>query len=105
MANIVRQFHDVKEIAFAAADGEERKLAGMFAGEALETLDTFKLALEWPVVVESVTPDDLESAQSAGGAARQPHFAVRTTADSLEQLVVGNCRRMIDEIARQRLDR
>ena len=84
----VGQFHDIKEIAFAAADVEERKLAGMFAGEAFEALDAFELALEWPVIVEGVTPNDLESAQSTRGAAREPDFAIRTTAYAPKQFVV-----------------
>ncbi len=90
---IIRQFHDVEEIAFAAADVIERKLAGMLAGETLEVLDAFKLALEGAVVVECVTPDDLHCAQSASGAAREPDIAIRATTDPAQQFVVRDRRR------------
>src|SRR3989442_5675315 len=85
---VIRQLHHVIEVAcrVVAADVEERKLSGMFAGDAFEVLNALKLALERPVLVEGVPPDDLRRTQDTrGGAAGQPHVAGSAAADTPNQ--------------------
>jgi hypothetical protein len=78
----VRQLHHIIKISFTATDVEKRQLAGMLAGEALEALDAFEFPLERTFVLKGVAPHDLQGTHGAGGAPRQPHVAIRTTANA-----------------------
>ncbi|SPE51250.1 hypothetical protein SBV1_130119 [Verrucomicrobia bacterium] len=90
---IVRQFHDIVEVAvgLVAPDMEQGQLAGMLAGDLFEALDAFELAPEGPVILEGVAPNDLGGAQDAGGlAASQPDVTIGAAADAAEQVIIGN---------------
>jgi len=57
-------------------------------------LDAFKLALERAVVLEGAPPNDFQRAQGVCRAAREPDFAIRTTAYAPKLFVVRDGRRL-----------
>src|SRR5437016_1204600 len=68
----------------------------MLARNAFEFLEAFKLALEWPVILECAPPNYLGRAQhSRSFASGEPYFAVSPIANTPEQFVVRH-RRIVD---------
>src|SRR6266851_89171 len=67
----VSQLHYVIEVSLGlvAANVEQRELARMPTGDAFELLDPLELPLEWPVLLESVAPNDFRRSQHASGPA------------------------------------
>ena len=78
---LVRQFHDVVEIALAAANLQNVHHAFVRTGDRFEFLDALELALEGMVMPKGVAPDKFDRAQRADNAASQPHFAIAALAD------------------------
>src|SRR5207244_1706204 len=82
-ALVIGQFHHVIEIALiiVAPDVQHIDLAFVRARDRLELQDASKLPLERPLTFEGRTVNDLRGAKSAGETARQPYFAVTSSAD------------------------
>jgi len=60
------------------------------AGEGFISPDAIELPMVGALVLERGTPDDLDRAESAGDAAREPDLAVTAAADAADELVVGD---------------
>ena len=78
---IVRQFHDIVEVALAFADVENVHLAFVGTRDGLEFLDAVEFALKGAVVVEGAAPDDFDGAKGAHDVAGQPNLAVAAAPD------------------------
>ena len=91
---IVRQLHDVIKISGAVIppDVQDVHLAFVQTRNRLKLLNTFKLAVVRPVVLEPVSVNHFDGAEFAQHITRQPHFAVAAAADAAQQFVVWNGR-------------
>jgi len=76
-----------------APDVQYVELAGVGAGDRLETADAFKLAFVRAIVIEGGAVDDLHRAPGAEGGACQPNFAVAAVPNPPDEFMVGNDRR------------
>jgi hypothetical protein len=94
---IIGKFHDVIKITgiVVTAHVQDIDQTVMRAGDRLELLDAGKFTVEWAACLEALAPYDFDGAVSTHDAAGQPDFAVRTTANAAQQLVVRNLRRRI----------
>ena len=90
--NGIGQFHHVIKVAFriVASNMEHMDQSAGTARHRLVALNTRKLALVGAVTFKLSPLNDLHRSQGAHDVARQPHFAIRTTPDGPQQLVVGD---------------
>ena len=89
---IVRQFHDVKEVArgIIPTDMQHVQLARMPSGNRLEPPDALHLAFVRPAMLERAAVNHLYGSELPKDISRQPHLAVAAAPDDLEQLMIGD---------------
>src|SRR5437870_13728520 len=87
---IVRQLHYIIEISSRVIPPhvQDIHLAGVSAGDRLESFYPGKLALVRTVVGKAASIDDLYRAVSTHYVFREPDFAVSTLTDAPEQFVI-----------------
>ena len=90
--NRVSKLHHVIKIPrfVVAAELENVHQSLVRAGDRLELLQPFELAVELLCLLEGLAMDDLDRAQRAQERPGEPDFAVAARADAAEQFVVGN---------------
>src|SRR5258708_3504021 len=85
---VVRQFHDVVEIAFAAPNLQDVHHDFVSPGDALELLDALEFPLERTVMPKSLAINNLDGAQRSDCAPGQPTSPIAARAYRFQHFVV-----------------